>query len=127
MNNLLILLILVTAAFFYKAFQTAKLRTEIKDLEQQQVIVLSQKKSSEVRTGFIGEKIAPLLDVFPEDARDGRDLISLGMPIDYINFSKDNIMFIEVKTGNARLSAKQQHIKTQVENGQITWHTVRIK
>lgn len=127
MSNFVILFILALVAFFIKVFQTERLRSELKTLKQQQVTLEFQKKSSEIRTGFIGEKLAPLLKEFPETARDGRNLISLGMPIDYINFGEENIDFIEVKTGNAKLSAKQKRIKALVETGQITWHTVRIK
>lgn len=88
--------------------------------------LFSQKKSSEVRLGYIAEKLAPFLEVFPPDAQES-DIVSLGMPIDYMVFGDEHIDFIEVKTGASRLSHKQRHIKRLVQGGRVRWFEVRIK
>lgn len=86
--------------------------------------VLSQKKSSEVRLGHIAETLAPFLDQFDFDPE---SCTFLGKPIDYISFDDDQITFIEVKSGNSQLNAKQRHIRDQIKAGLVSWKEVRIK
>ena len=85
--------------------------------------ILSQKKSSEVRLGQISEHLAPFLLNFKHDPKKAH---FLGMPIDYIVFEEDNIIFLEVKSGGAQLSKTQQHIKKLVEDKKIAWEVMRI-
>ena len=97
-----------------------------KKLEAEQKFhkLLSQKKSSEIVLGQITEKIAPFLKHFPYDPKEAT---FLGQPIDYLVFGKDLITFIEIKSGNARLTKKQRNIKQLVENGKVAWHEINIK
>ncbi len=86
--------------------------------------ITSQKKSSEVRLGLIAETLAPFLNQFnfePEQCS------FLGKPIDYISFGEEEITFIEIKSGNAKLNNNQKRIKKQVEDKKISWKEVRIK
>jgi predicted Holliday junction resolvase-like endonuclease len=86
--------------------------------------VVSQKKSSEVRLGFIAETLAPFLDQFdfnPENCS------FLGKPIDYISFDDDAVTLIEIKSGNSQLNSKQRHIRDLVKNNQVNWKEIRIK
>ena len=98
-----------------------------KDLQQEtenRKKVLSQKKSGEVRLGHIAETLAPFLDQFefePERCS------FLGQPIDYISFGDDEITFIEVKSGNSQLSAKQRHIRDLVKQKAVSWKEIRIQ
>jgi len=86
--------------------------------------VLSQKKSSEVITGQIAEKIAPFLEHFKYNPQNAT---FLGQPIDYLVFEKDEIVFVEIKSGNARLSKKQKEIKDLIKNNKVNWKEIRIK
>lgn len=90
--------------------------------------ILSQKKSSEVRTGKIAESLAPILEDFPVDVKkDGTSTVFLGQPIDFIHFDPaEGITFIEVKSGGARLSESQQRLKKLIEDGQVRWETFRV-
>jgi hypothetical protein len=90
--------------------------------------ILSQKKSSEVRTGKIAESLAPILEDFPVDVKkDGTSTVFLGQPIDFIHFDPaEGITFIEVKSGGARLSESQQRLKKLIEDGQVRWKTFRV-
>lgn len=100
-----------------------KLKDELKEQEKLKAKVTSQKKSSEVRLGHIAETLAPFLDQFefePEECS------FLGQPIDYISFGQDSVTFIEVKSGNSQLSAKQRKIRDQIKNGKVKWTEVRI-
>jgi predicted Holliday junction resolvase-like endonuclease len=86
--------------------------------------VLSQKKSSEVITGQIAEKLAPFLEHFKYNPQNS---VFLGQPIDYLVFEKDEIVFVEIKSGNARLSKKQKEIKDLIKNNKVNWKEIRIK
>jgi len=86
--------------------------------------IVHQKKSSEVRLGLIAETLAPFLDQFefePEECS------FLGKPIDYISFGEEEITFIEIKSGNAKLNPNQKRIKKQIEDKKISWKEIRIK
>lgn len=86
--------------------------------------LLSQKKSSEVRTGQIAEQLMPILEDFPYDRKKIRGIFN---PIDAIVFEDDEIIFMEFKTGNAKLSQKQVSIKKLVEGKKVRWEERRIK
>lgn len=87
--------------------------------------LLSQKKSSEVRLGQIGEHFAPLLEGFPYNSKNAR---FLGSPIDFVVFEleQDKIVFIEFKTGNSRETAKQRHIRDIVKRGNVEYRVMRV-
>jgi len=89
--------------------------------------LLSQKKSSEVLLGQISEHLAPFLDSFPVEDDQLNGINFLGMPIDYIHFGKDKVTFIEVKSGNSRLSKKQRKIRDLIKEGKVEFKTHRIK
>ena len=88
--------------------------------------LLSQKKSSEVKTGHIAEKLAPFLSEFPKHTSTA-DIVPLFAPIDYVVFDEDIVKFVEVKSGDSRLSAKQRRIKKLIIDGKVEWHEMRIK
>ena len=41
--------------------------------------------------------------------------LGLATPIDFIIFEEEEIIFMEVKTGNSQLNANQRRVKKQVE------------
>ena len=96
----------------------------IKKLRWRYKKLYSQKKQSEVRLGQIAEQLVPFLNQFPYDPTRAQ---FLGQPIDYIIFQDDKIIFVEVKSGNSRLSKKQKLIKSNIEDGNVEFHEVRIK
>jgi predicted Holliday junction resolvase-like endonuclease len=84
---------------------------------------LAEKKSLEVNIGKVVEKVVPALPSFPFHPCDCRTLFD---PIDYVVFdglTKNNrveqIHFLEVKTGFARLNPHQKQVKSAVENKKI--------
>ena len=87
----------------------------------------SERGTRAVNVGLILERIAPVMDQFAFDHYDCRALFD---PIDYVVFEGlrvDNqvhrIVFIDIKTGSARLSARQQAIKGAVDDGRVEWDT----
>lgn len=85
--------------------------------------ILSQKKSSEVRLGQISENILPLTQAFSH--YDRKKLVGIWNPIDLIYFGENGIEFIELKTGESKLSPKQKQIKRLVEAKEIKFVTYR--
>lgn len=82
------------------------------------------KRSRAVLTGQIAEQLAPFLPGFPCNADDCR---FIGKPIDFIAFSGlsrdtvDEVVFVEVKTGNSQLSKRERAIKDAVDNGRVRY------
>lgn len=96
----------------------------LKESEAKFSKLLSQKKSSEVLTGHIAEKFVPFLKEFKHNPQQSN---FLGQPIDYLVFGDDEITFVEIKSGNSRLSAKQRKIKQQILDNKVGWEEIRIK
>lgn len=84
---------------------------------------LHYRKSSEVRLGKIGENLAPFTESWPWDTKNFR---FLGHPIDGVQFNKDEIVFVEIKTGGARLSKSQKDFRDLVKAGKVSFVTFKI-
>lgn len=89
------------------------------------------KRSRAVLGGQFGEQLAPFLPQFPCNPGDVR---FIGKPIDYIAFPGsaegrpiEEIVLIEVKSGESQLSAREREIKHAVENGRVRYVEYRIK
>lgn len=79
--------------------------------------------------GQLVEQLLPLLPEFHFDARDAR---FLGAPIDYVVFDgysdgdEVEVVLVEVKTGNARLSDGEKRIRDAVKRGRVRFDVVRV-
>jgi predicted Holliday junction resolvase-like endonuclease len=100
-----------------------KLNKRLRDETNKGRKLLSQKKSSEVRLGKIGENMAPFIEDWPYDHNKFR---FLGNPIDGIQFTDYEIIFVEIKTGKSRLTTTQKQIKKLVAEGKVSFATFRI-
>lgn len=87
-------------------------------------------RSKNVLIWQVNEKIAPILPWFPYNYK---DLVFIGKWVDYIVFdglSKGNlneIVFLEVKSGNSGLNRNETMIKKCIENGKIAYDILKIK
>ena len=119
----------ITAFSFVLLVCVLVLMIRYRSLKDSYQSLLSQKKSSEVRTGKVAEVLAPFIDSFPVDVKKpGTSTVFLGQPIDYIHFNpEEGITFIEVKSGNSDLSTDQRKIKKTIESGKVFWKQVQIK
>lgn len=87
------------------------------------------RRSRAVLTGQIGEQLAPYFPGFPSDPADAR---FLGKPVDFIVFSGASsgsikeVLFVEVKTGDARISAPERALKEAVQAGRVRWIEYRL-
>jgi len=122
---------IITFLFFFVStiiiYKNGKLIKELKkelDIEKEKnKKVVSQRKSSEVRLGKIGENMAPFFKDWPFDPNKFR---FLGNPIDGIQFNNDEILFIEIKTGKSRLSTSQKKIKQLIKEKKVAFATFRV-
>jgi len=76
----------------------------------------SQLQSTRTRFGHLNERFFPFLKDYPYDSQNFR---FLGSPIDGIQFNDDGIIFIEFKSGNSRLTKKQENIKKLVNGKKV--------
>lgn len=88
------------------------------------------KKSRAVLGGLAGEQLAPYLPGFPCNPADAR---FVGKPIDFVAFSGaadggeiKEIIFVEVKSGEASLSKREREIKSCVEKGRVRYVEYRV-
>ncbi len=107
----------------FLTYRNSDLRKINKDLEEKSKKMLHQKKSSEVRLGKVGENMAPFFTEWPYDPNKFR---FLGNPVDGISFNEDEIVFVEIKTGKARLTNSQKVVKKLVKEGKVTFATFRV-
>ena len=127
-NTILVsLLFLSLGALFAGIVALVKFRIKNKELNKaidDYGKLLSQKKSSEVRLGQIAEHLAPFVEEFKYDPKKAR---FIGNPIDYIVFDDEKIVFLEVKSGESKLSLGQKKIRDLILNGKVEFETMTIK
>lgn len=116
--------LIILGAIFLLLYFTNKKFNKFKEKEREKYSkLLSQKKSSEVRLGQISENLAPFLKEFKYNPKETH---FMGMPIDYIVFEEDRIIFLEIKSGKSQLSSKQRRIKKLIKEGKVEWDIMRI-
>lgn len=93
--------------------------TRLKDASTK---IESQKKSSEVRLGQMAENFMPFIRDYPYNHKNFRFLAN---PVDGIQVEEDAVIFVEFKTGGAKLSKSQKHIKDLVAKGSVRFETFR--
>lgn len=87
------------------------------------------RRSMAVTTGKVVEQLVPYLPGFAYNPKDAR---FLGSPVDFVVFDGLNegevrrVVFIEVKTGSAQLSARERRVREAVESGRVEFVEHRI-
>ena len=95
----------------------------IKELKEENSKVVSHRKSSEVRLGRMAEQFAPIIKGYPYNPNKFK---FLGDPIDGVQINPDSVVLIEFKTGKARLTDSQKHVKKLVGEGKVRFETFRM-
>jgi predicted Holliday junction resolvase-like endonuclease len=86
-------------------------------------------KSRAVLSGMFSEQLAPFLPDFNYNPTECR---FIGKPIDFICFkgldgkNVEEIVFVEVKSGNAKLSNSEKNLKDAVKKKKVSWKEYRI-
>jgi len=87
------------------------------------------RRSLAVVTGKVSEQLVPYWPQFPFVPRDAR---FLGSPVDFVVFdglsegAVRRVLFVEVKSGSARLSERERGIRDAVERGAVEWIELRV-
>jgi predicted Holliday junction resolvase-like endonuclease len=110
-----------------------EMKEMIKERRAQLKALTAQKRkrvattTESVNMGFILERLAPALEQFRFEKNDCRSLFD---PIDYVIFEGlhkkgkvEKIIFTDIKSGEAKLKAKQKAIKKLVDEKKIEFKT----
>jgi len=87
-------------------------------------------KSRQVLGGKLAENLSPY---FPDFKYDPTEIRFIGAPVDYIVFKgiskkePEEIVFLEIKSGNATLSDVQRKLKKLVDEKKVSWDEYRVK
>ena len=87
------------------------------------------KQSRAVLSGQFSEQLAPYLPDFPYKPTEAR---FIGKPIDFVVFRGmdekeiDEVIFVEVKSGQSQLSKVEKTLKSAVENKKISWREYKV-
>ena len=87
------------------------------------------KQSRAVLSGQFSEQIAPYLPEFPFKPTETR---FIGKPVDFVIFKGtdekkiDEVVFVEVKSGQSQLSKVEKTLKETIQNKKISWHEYKI-
>lgn len=117
---LLLIFFIIFVLLFALIFQRINFNKILKK-ERQDAI----KRSKSVIGGQTVEQLAPFLPEFPCNPLDAH---FLGKPVDFVAFSGlsqtnkvNEILFIEVKTGDSKLSEREKEIKKAVNEGRVRY------
>ena len=86
-------------------------------------------RSQAVTVGKVFEQLVPYLPGFGYNPKDAR---FLGSPVDFVVFdgldagALRRVVFLEVKTGAAGLSARERAVRDAIQSGRIVWDELRV-
>ena len=121
---ILLLLILFIGYFIGRYIAKKQHEEEIPEIREDAI-----KQSRAVLSGQFSEQIAPYLPDFPYKPTEAR---FIGKPIDFVVFKGmdekkiDEVVFVEVKSGQSQLSKVEKTLKSAVENKKILWHEYKV-
>ena len=115
--------VVIVAGLAMAVSALAKQKAKVAEYKEKYEKELHHRKSSEIRLGKIGENLAPFVSDWPWDPNRFR---FLGNPVDGVQFNNDEIIFVEIKTGRARLSKSQKRFRDLVKTGNISFVTFKI-
>lgn len=87
------------------------------------------KQSRAVLSGQFSEQIAPYLPDFPHKPTEAR---FIGKPIDFIVFKGmdekriNEVVFVEVKSGQSKLSEVEKTLRSAIENKNVSWYEYKV-
>jgi predicted Holliday junction resolvase-like endonuclease len=87
-------------------------------------------RSQAVTAGKVHEQLIPYLPAFPYNPKDVR---FLGSPVDLVVFDGlaegrvRRVVFLEVKTGSAGLTARERCVRNVIRAREVEWAEVRVR
>ncbi len=125
----IILIILIPLAFFLgklisKLQRDKHWESQLTDHRKDAVL-----RSRAVLAGHFSEQLSPFLPDFPFNPNECK---FLGKPIDFLVFQGmdqkeiNNVIFVEVKSGNSKLSQQERKLKDAIKNKRVSWQEYRV-
>lgn len=87
-------------------------------------------RSRAVLTGHFSEQLAPYLPNFKYSPTECK---FLGKPVDFLVFkgldqkNVEEVVFVEVKSGNSKLSSNEKSLKEAIEKKKVRWEEYRFE
>ena len=125
--DLTIIFVILTAVMFYLLGRLIAERTFTKRLVEARED--AAKRSRAVIGGQFSEQLAPFLPGFPFKPTEVK---FLGKPTDFVVFEGldeqqvSKVVFVEVKSGNARLSNTEKSLRDCIAAGKVSFETYQI-
>ena len=120
----LLLFALLIGYLIGKYMTQKKLEEKIPEIREDAI-----KHSRAVLSGQFSEQLAPYLPDFPFKPTEAR---FIGKPIDFVVFRGmdnkkiDEVVFVEVKSGQGALNKVEKSLKSAVENKSVSWHEYKV-
>ena len=120
----LLLIILLIGYLIGRYMTQKKLEEKIPDIREDAI-----KHSRAVLSGQFSEQLAPYLPDFPFKPTEAR---FIGKPIDFVVFRGmdekkiDEVVFVEVKSGQSALNKVERSLKSAIENKKVEWHEYKV-
>ena len=125
-----IVLALLIAAALFLMYEIGKLIGEKRATEKfPDAKKAAVQRSRSVLSGMFAEQLAPYLPNFPFSPTESK---FIGAPIDFLVFkgmdaqSIEEVIFVEVKSGSARLNHNEHKLKDAIENKRVRWQEYRV-
>jgi len=118
-HGVLIALVAVIAILLYVILHLLKM---VMELKKRNIKLVGDKTSLVVKHGLSWEQFVPWMKGYPFDPNNFK---FIGNPIDGLSFEDDNIYFVEIKTGRAKLTSRQRQIRDLVKNKKVKWIEIR--
>lgn len=103
--------------------ELVSLQTQLSDMTRQFEESRGKQISERTRLGQVSENFAAFTDQFPYERKHVKALFQ---PVDLIYFGDDELVLIDVKSGDSTLSTKQRKIRDNVRNGNVKFRVMRI-
>lgn len=116
------ILAIILSVFIIRSVYEKRLRDELDRARQDAV-----SRSRATLGGRFTEQMVPF---FPDFAYDPTEVRFIGSPIDMVVFpglahgDPQEIVILEIKTGNSQLTSVQRKIHQLVENGMVRWDEI---
>ena len=126
----IVVFILFIAAALYLMYEIGKLIGEKTATDKfPEAKKAAVRRSRSVLDGIFAEQLAPYLPNFPFSPTEAK---FIGAPIDFLIFKGmdeqhiEEVIFIEVKSGSARLNHNEHSLKDAIINKRVRWQEYRV-
>jgi predicted Holliday junction resolvase-like endonuclease len=121
----IVVLALLNAAALFLMYEIGRLAGEKRATDKfPEAKKAAVQRSRSVLSGMFAEQLAPYLPTFPFSPTEAK---FIGAPIDFLVFKGmdeqriEEVIFVEVKSGSARLNHNERSLKDAIINKHVRW------